>query len=678
MRIPPIHDRKSSGEAHLAASLTAATDRVGLALHWLAERRFTAVLFLVALNSLTNPYAGIVHDAAVYSLQVLNRTTGGAFQNDLFLKYGSQDRFTLFSFLVSPFVDVFGVRIAFFLLYLVSQTAFQWAACRLLKALFADKRIAMAGAMFVAVAPMWYGGLSVFHVNEPFFTPRLAACALTLICLEQMLRNQWLRSMAFLLAAMLIHPLMAAGGILVGAWYYFSGKRPLWWMLGAAAALVCVAASLNLSGVNIAGHSVPVLDDTWRDIIRRAAAYNFPDEWTSRDWGRVMTTLLLVAGAAATMVDESPQSAALLFSTGIAAGAGLLLTAVASSSKSAILFQAQPYRALWLAAFFHGPCSLWLIWWWWHRRSGAGRILGLAAAYLLMLENQPVPLSGMVPVLVVVIGASDWLLHPNKPAGEVLIQAILISLAVALLVSGIVIPAIFVAAGPSKFGLRDAGPLTYVRVITQLSGPVLWYLAGLAVVVTLSKRRSFRGSWAVAAALVLAIQCLFYLAPAFAHEKDRTNDIAFLHHYLETHSANRTQTVYTDWANAQDLWMDVTANSYFHLSQTIGVIFNRDTAIEAMRRAAIVGPFERRRSQRPGVLLGGIVRISIDRIFGQRSSQVVKADLLHLCEDSQVDIASIDAPAFEGFDADNGSTYIYDCHRMRQKQDQLDVVDAHR
>ena len=67
------------------------------------------------------------HDARLYSLQALNQAENGAYANDVFLSYGSQDQYSVFSRLVGPMVAAIGLRTVFFLLYLIFNTLFLWA-----------------------------------------------------------------------------------------------------------------------------------------------------------------------------------------------------------------------------------------------------------------------------------------------------------------------------------------------------------------------------------------------------------------------------------------------------------------------------------------------------------------------------------------------------------------------
>src|SRR5947209_4344896 len=68
----------------------------GPALRRLAGRPVVLLLVLLAANAVTRPYANIEHDARLYSVQVLNQAERGSFNDDLFFRHGSQDRFSLF------------------------------------------------------------------------------------------------------------------------------------------------------------------------------------------------------------------------------------------------------------------------------------------------------------------------------------------------------------------------------------------------------------------------------------------------------------------------------------------------------------------------------------------------------------------------------------------------------
>ena len=66
----------------------------------------TLFLMLLTVNAWALPYAGsLVHDARLYGIQAVNRVEHGSFAGDLYLQYGSQDRYTLFSSVAAPLVQ---------------------------------------------------------------------------------------------------------------------------------------------------------------------------------------------------------------------------------------------------------------------------------------------------------------------------------------------------------------------------------------------------------------------------------------------------------------------------------------------------------------------------------------------------------------------------------------------
>src|SRR5262245_37757662 len=117
------------------------TQRTAGGLRALAARPWTLFFTLLAVNALAMPYAGLVHDARLYSLQALNRVSAGAYADDLFLRYGSQDQYSLFPPLSAFAVGWLGVQPAFFLLYLAGNALLLWGMMRLVQRLIEDRAI---------------------------------------------------------------------------------------------------------------------------------------------------------------------------------------------------------------------------------------------------------------------------------------------------------------------------------------------------------------------------------------------------------------------------------------------------------------------------------------------------------------------------------------------------------
>src|SRR5690242_18081266 len=72
---------------------------------------------MLALNSLVQPYHGFEHDARLYAVQAVERVQPGLYGDDLYLRYGSQDRYSAFSLIVMPLIAAIGATATFFLVY---------------------------------------------------------------------------------------------------------------------------------------------------------------------------------------------------------------------------------------------------------------------------------------------------------------------------------------------------------------------------------------------------------------------------------------------------------------------------------------------------------------------------------------------------------------------------------
>ena len=75
----------------------------------------------VASWFISRPYEGIYHDARLYTLQALGRLHPQSLGQDVFLRFGSQDAFTLFSPIYAAAIRVLGVEDAARLLTLLGH-----------------------------------------------------------------------------------------------------------------------------------------------------------------------------------------------------------------------------------------------------------------------------------------------------------------------------------------------------------------------------------------------------------------------------------------------------------------------------------------------------------------------------------------------------------------------------
>src|SRR5882757_2402502 len=165
----------------------------------------------IATWALSHSYRGIFHDAGLYTLQALARLHPDSLAEDVFLKFGSQDGFTIFSPIYAAASRWLGVELAGAALTLVLQWALlagAWILARAVMPLW----VTMFGVAVLIAVPGDYGSDRIFTCIEPFLTPRMAAEALVLGSLAAALRQRTALAVSLGIAAVLIHPIMAMAG----------------------------------------------------------------------------------------------------------------------------------------------------------------------------------------------------------------------------------------------------------------------------------------------------------------------------------------------------------------------------------------------------------------------------------------------------------------------------------
>ncbi|HEV8060944.1 MAG TPA: hypothetical protein VGP68_13780, partial [Gemmataceae bacterium] len=270
----------------LPTTIASLSERLVASWRKLIASNTTLFLILLCVNAWALPYAGLVHDARLYGIQVVNRVEDGSFAGDLYLQYGSQDRYTLFSTVAAPLVQTLGLRLAFVLIYLVSIAVFLWGTQRLILGLCEDRLLASLALIFLATTHMTFAGLENFYINENFVTPRVAANGLILWALALLLEQKTWKALGLIILALALHPLMACCGLLVYLAYLYAGRFAKW-----HAVVLCLAVLAGgglLCSDSLAGRLLGRMDGEWRDAVRRASPYNFPADWAAEDWWHIL------------------------------------------------------------------------------------------------------------------------------------------------------------------------------------------------------------------------------------------------------------------------------------------------------------------------------------------------------------------------------------------------------
>jgi hypothetical protein len=645
--------------APLPAWLTRAADGI----RQLADRPWTLFCLLLAMNALARPCYATAHDAHLYSLQAINQAETGSYSDDVFLRFGSQDQFSIFSRVMGPIVAALGVRTAFFLGYLVGNTLFIFALFRLVRTFVDDPVIATLSLIYLVTAPLSYGGFDIFTVHEQFFTPRIFGMTFTLFALERMLRQHFVQAIVLLIAGSLLHPLMAFGGMMIWAGYLactFLLMRVATGLLIAALLGGVAILSIPTVGVQVFGS----MDADWHQMIRVAVGYNYPDTWTYKDWLNVAVSFAVPIAACVSLYRGDPDRQRFCAIVVLAGGIGLIATIAASFLPYALLFQAQPYRVLWILKVFQVPLGFVLIANWSCEPRARIAALGLFA-FFCITHYLPHELAIIAVAAALSIGVNQ--LRDEKEPNAWWYAA----------ARGLALGALAWMSYRCWFLIAERATVVSQFdfnewLLFDMISPMFW-LVGLCIALAwMEKPLAWRAVFASAAAVALVPPVALFAveaSPEFRREHTRLGgDVELVRDFITDHNhGSRRPTVYWGMDRADLVWTDVHANSYFSIIQTAGVMFNRQTAEEIDRRAGLVAKFEMARQRDMGVFLDDVKKVGMENLFKIpfNSPAPSREDLVRLCQEPGLDYVVIEQEFPGLFSASNGRVFIYECYKVK-------------
>ena len=638
----------------------------------LAEKPWTLFWLLLAVNTVALPYAGITHDARLYSVQVLNQVEDGAYADDLFFRYGSQDQYSLFSRLAAPVVGWLGLAPAFFVLYLVSKSLLIWGMMRLVQTLVPNRAASTLALIYCMAITIHYSGHHILNVQETFLTPRLPAIALVLIGLDLLLRGRPAASLLVLMFALVLHPLMAFGGVLIWAgycvWKYLGGRV----FLGTLSAAGLLAAGVLIYeplGKRIFGE----MDDAWRQTIRHASSFNFPSEWALGDWYGVafhLALLGIVIGKYRHVDADKARFVIVLLVVSLVAVVGAVL---AERLPYAMLLQGQPYRALWIASVLHVAIAFWLCVEWSQHPSAIFRWAGCALlAYLCCANALRVemlfPLC-LLPIVVIALRGLER--QPRHP--DWLLQSVQSSLVLGAL-TWVAYKYVLFGSRYDDMARKQPELIDIVQIFLVNLGPIACIAVVAVGLVRIGVARwnapAFR--WLTAGAC-LGVQTCFFVLPAtdwyHEHCTQYRADLHQMRAFLdqERRPTQPLPTVYSNLGCLDYVWVDLHAKSYFDWWQAGGFMFRREMAVEGQRRACLVAPFEMARYGKWERNLTDGDKEVVARLFKTefRTDALSEDDLARLCQEANLDYDLIEQ-RFDGlFAVQHGRLYLYRCQQVR-------------
>lgn len=538
-----------------------------------AALRFAWAALVVSCFLLARPYLGIVHDAIQYAAQALARGDPEVYRNDIYFRWGSQDRYTLFSPLFAWLAAPLGLGPAHLALVVAGLALFLAASFALVRALVPEGLRGFA-MLLIATSAGNYGPERIFRMGEAFVSPRPLAEAGTLAALVLLASGRRAWALGVLGACALLHPLVGLAGLLFwGCHAALSGvSRPLL----VALALAPVAAAL--AGLGPAAQLFQTFDAEWFAKVYEMNRHLFLTHWGISAWASLAVDLAVLhlagrlAGEPARRFFQAAQLAALVALGATLAGADLL--------HNVLVTNLQPWRVLWIVhwlALAGLPIVAARMW----SEGEAGRLV--VGLLLFAFVTRGLPTSLGAALLAAALFAARAQLRPDAR----LVRAVLCALAAGALAS-------WVAAEwrllTSPFMPVDSAEVPPLRA---LSRALPLFVLGAAFVRFGLARAPGRVATIAAAALLVAALALWDQRPPFARYVDSAEPGA---HPFSRIVAPGQQV----WWHGESLaagrslimpWIVMKRASYQSAFQHVGQHFSRDVTMELARRDEKTLPF---------------------------------------------------------------------------------------
>jgi hypothetical protein len=290
---------------------------------------------------LIHPYRGLEHDSVLYAVLALARLHPAALGHDLFVKYGAQDHYTIFSPLFAATIKSVGLERAAALLAFATYVAF-FAAVWLFTRRLMSASVALLAVGLLVSLPSWYGSNSVFAYIEAFLTPRMSAEAFALGGIAAALYSRQVLAGLCMLVALSLHPIIAAAGVTLWIILYPGLRHPR------VTAIVIAVLGITLVGASTTGVGpFAHFDANWLHILQTRLAYLFPSRWTISEWIAMgIRAAVLIVGIGFSSNDSVRR---LCLATLVTVGLGMVF-AMAECDWLHVIYagQMQTWRWLWL------------------------------------------------------------------------------------------------------------------------------------------------------------------------------------------------------------------------------------------------------------------------------------------------------------------------------------------
>ncbi len=336
------------------------------------QNSWTIPLIALSIFLLSRPYQGILQDAYVYIGRALADLDPNGVGRDLMFVHDGQFGFSVFRFAAKALVAFWGPALAAKALAITAVLAWFCAATAFARPLVTGGAVWVL-LIFTAVLPASYGAPYTLGFAEPLAIPRPFSEAFVLVSFAALARGHSGLSICCLIAAGIIHPIMALPGL--GVFVIVRGvENRRWFFIG-----ILGLAALFLGGA----YGLPIVDRLFahtdpslRSLLYEARSFFlFPSRWSIESFSPPIVQAATIAIAAHLQQGRIRR----IFSAIILVGfCGLAASIIFGDWLSSLLIvQAQLWRTAWplsaAGAMALGVCALKL----WPRGPGSRIVLAL-------------------------------------------------------------------------------------------------------------------------------------------------------------------------------------------------------------------------------------------------------------------------------------------------------------
>jgi hypothetical protein len=357
--------------SRLPGTLVAAAKKSGAAIPLTAGLRtkdlspIPLIAFLVF--ALGRPYRGIIQDPQLYIGRAVADLDPSGVGRDMMFVHDGQFGFSLYRFVATAMVALWGPAMAGEVLAVVAALAWFFAA-RALARQFVSGGAVWVVVIFAVLLPNAYGAPYPFGFAELKAIPRPFAEALVLAGLAALAARRDVLCLCCLGAAALLHPIMVLAGL--GVFVGVLGLEDKRWFCfcAGAGALSILGGALGLPLMD----RLFTVDPSLQSLNESRNAFLFPSLWPIESFPPLIVQTATIAIAAHLQQGRARRILAAIIVVGLG---GIAIAAIFGDWLSSLLVvQVQPWRTAWLmaaaGAMALGVCAVEL----W-RRGPSGRMV---------------------------------------------------------------------------------------------------------------------------------------------------------------------------------------------------------------------------------------------------------------------------------------------------------------